>query len=691
DQCQGKRDRSDCGSLLDGIQRMSRKRGEGTPGLWRKSTKFTAGKDRYSCPPFLLRFLVCPLAGIFVFVSCLFCQERLLFAQPQATSTSAASSIPTVSSITIKGNRVLSEEAIRKVMLTREKTLFSSEDTGFLADRFASDIDRVVSLYRSAGYYDAKVEGKVEEEKEKNAVNLQLVITEGMPVRIASFTIESPVWPSWLLEKLEARAPEPGASAVVRPAADFPALPLHEGDIFDVAKYNDAKKMLELPFADHGYARVVVQGSNKIFRQEHQADVQLVVHPGKQFTVGSLLIEGNATVADYLILREMRLTPGDLFSLSKIMESYHRLHDVDLFRSVVIEPDWQHETGNAVPLRITVEEKPPRGIKLGAGYGTEDKFRALAQIRWRNFLGRGYTVSLTGKYSGLGHSLGTAFENPYLLGRADLKLSYSLGYERQVLESYQNDQYYSKVRLDKELSGTSSLYAGHNLEANSTSNLTESLSSTVLEIFGRVEEQNFLLSSLEIGGLFSSVDDKISPTSGMSLFYSLEGAAIAIGSEFEFLRQKIEWRGYYAPLDKLVIALRTTAGTVDPIHTTDYIPISKRFFAGGSNSVRGYAYQDLGEKDQLGEPIGGYSLFEASAELRFPLLWKLKGVLFLDGGNIFTDPYQFDVADLRYGGGFGFRYLTPVGPIRVDLAYKLNPETSDEQRFRLHLNLGEAF
>ncbi len=444
-------------------------------------------------------------------------------------------------------------------------------------------------------------------------------------------------------------------------------------------------------FADHGYARVEVQGSNNIFRQEHQADVRLVIKPGRQFSVGSLLIEGNATVADYLILREMSLGPGDLFSLSKIMESRRRLHDLDLFKSVVIEPDWSHETANAVPLRITVEEKPPHGIKLGAGYGTEDKFRALGQVRWRNFLGRGYAVKLTGKYSGLGHSLETAFENPYLFGHADLKLSYSLGYEHQELESYQNDQYYSRVRLDKELSRSSSLYGAHNLEANSTSNLTESLSSTIFERFGRVEEQNFLLSSLEAGGHFSSVNDKFYPTSGMSLFYSLEGAAKAIGSEFEFLRQKAEWRGYYSPIDKIVIALRTTAGSVDPIHSQDYIPISKRFFAGGSNSVRGYAYQDLGDKDRQGEPIGGYSLFEASAELRFPLIGKLNGVLFLDGGNIFADPYQFDLVNLRYGAGFGFRYLTPVGPIRIDLAYKLNPETANEQRFRLHLNLGEAF
>lgn len=639
---------------------------------------------RTACFPSLI-----PAVLLFLFIV-LPGRGDLLYAQEQALPAPASPPAPTVASITIKGNTVLSGDAVRQVMLTKEKTLFSSGDTNFVADRFAGDVDRVVSLYRSAGYYDAKVESRVIEEKGKNAVRLQLTVIEGQPVRIASFKIESPLWPAWVLEGLQAKKGQPEGEAV-REAADFPRLPLHVGDILDVAKYNETKKVLAVLFADHGYARVVVQGSNSIFRQEHQADVRLVVKPGEQYTVGSLLIEGNATVADYLILREMRLGPGDLFSLSKIMDSRRRLHDLDLFESVVIEPDWPHKTANAVPLRITVEEKPPRGIKLGAGYGTEDKFRALGQIRWRNFLGRGYVVRLTGKYSGLGRSVETTFENPYLLGHSDLKLSYSLGDEYQELESYHNDQYYSRIRLDKELSPNSSLYAGHNLEANATSNLTESLSSTILDRFGRVEEHNFFLSSLEAGGLFSSVDDKFYPTSGMSLFYGLEGAAKSIGSEFEFLRQKAEWRGYYSPLNKIVIALRTTAGSVDPIHSRDYIPISKRFFAGGPNSVRGYAYQDLGQKDKQGEPIGGNSLFEASLEFRFPLVGKLNGVLFLDGGNIFPDPYQFDFAALRYGAGFGFRYLTPVGPIRIDLAYKLNPETKEEQRLRGYLSLGEAF
>lgn len=641
-------------------------------------------KSRFHC-----FFLLFPACCILVLLSSMPSGDNRLFAgEPPAADVS--SSVPKVDSITITGNAALSEKSIRQVMLTRPASLFSFEDTDFIADRFAGDVDRVLALYHSAGFYDAEVKSLVIEEKDKDAVKLQLTITEGVPVRVVSFEVESPLWPSWLLSGLGAEIQSSG-DAKVRAAENFPLLPLHVGDILDVAKYNATKKMLALLFADHGYARVEVQGSNNIFRQEHQADVRLVVIPGRQFTVGTLSIEGNKRVADYIILRELHLEPGSLFSLSEIIDSRHRLHDLDLFTSVTIEPDWSKESANAVPLKITVEEKPPHGIKLGAGYGTEDKFRALAQVRWRNFLRRGYVVRLTGKYSGLGHSVETAFENPYFLGHADLELSYFLGYEHQELESYQNDKYYSRIRLDKGLSRTSSLYAVHNLETNNTSDLSGSLSKTVLEKFGRVEEQNFLLSSLEAGGLFSNVDDQFSPSSGMSLSYSLEAAASAIGSEFEFLRQKAEWRGYFSPVEKLVIALRSTAGSVDPVHSQDYIPISKRFFAGGSNSVRGYAYQDLGVKDQQGDPIGGYSLFEASAELRFPLYDNLKGVLFLDGGNIFADPYQFDLAALRYGGGLGFRYQTPVGPIRVDLAYKLNPETDEEQRFRLHLNLGEAF
>jgi len=140
----------------------------------------------------------------------------------------------------------------------------------------------------------------------------------------------------------------------------------------------------------------------------------------------------------------------------------------------------------------------------------------------------------------------------------------------------------------------------------------------------------------------------------------------------------------------MVAALSARGGVIRAFAPSTGVPVYKKFFLGGGDSVRGYAERHLGPMDAQGNPTGGNVMTGANAELRFPIFRQLGGAVFLDGGQTSPDWSRAQPAAWRYGAGSGIRLKTPVGPLRLDLGYKLNPAPGDRSLWRLHLSLGEA-
>jgi len=603
-----------------------------------------------------------------------------------STPVTASSGPLYISAISFSGVHVFKEQELLDVMFSKKPAMLGWKKTLFVEETLDADLERLSKYYENAGYFDTIVSKNLLIDSDK--VHIEVLIDEGPPVKVEEVAIASPIWPPWLTAGLGG---DQKSDTRLRVADDFSLFPLKSGDVFDASHYNSAKKLLAGLFAENGYAKIKVDGTARIYKQEHQADINFEIEPGEQYVIDSIAVSGNQTVAESIIRRELTIRPGQMFAASRISANQRRLHRMDLFSKVTMTPQWEKEKDRQVPLLLEVEEKPPRGLKVGVGYGSEDKFRALGQIRWRNFLGRGYTSRLTARYSSISQAVEAEFDNPYLWGFPQLQLEYRLGYEVQDVDSYQNRQYYSRVKANYKWNDRLIFYLAQNLESNKTLNLSAAISQRVLDRYGRLEEEDFYISSLEIGGRWKTVKNFFDPQKGVNIFYSLETAPRFFGSEFEFLRQIGEFRGYVPVLSDIVGAFRLKFGTVDPVRKGDYVPISKRFFAGGSRSVRGYAYQELGDKDADNNPLGGNSLLEGSVELRFPIVGELKGVVFLDAGNVFQDSYKFDTGNLLYASGGGLRYQTPLGPIRLDVGYKINPEENDKDRYRIHINFGQAF
>jgi outer membrane translocation and assembly module TamA len=172
-----------------------------------------------------------------------------------------------------------------------------------------------------------------------------------------------------------------------------------------------------------------------------------------------------------------------------------------------------------------------------------------------------------------------------------------------------------------------------------------------------------------------------------------EIAPTFLGSGLQFAQSVLDWRRYQVIGEsKIVAAGRVRFGLIQPMQSTTQIPISRLFFSGGANSVRGYKLNYLGPRNLSGDPVGGETVLEFSLEGRFPIYEKIGGVVFLDAGNVFSRIHNLDLGQLKYSPGFGLRYLSPIGAIGVDIAFPTNRiNYQQDSPYQIHFSVGYGF
>jgi outer membrane translocation and assembly module TamA len=190
--------------------------------------------------------------------------------------------------------------------------------------------------------------------------------------------------------------------------------------------------------------------------------------------------------------------------------------------------------------------------------------------------------------------------------------------------------------------------------------------------------------------LWRTSDSLLNPTKGFLLRGRLDHSSTAVLSDVSFIKLVFEARHYQRLWDHVILATRLEIGGIQPYGDSASVPFNVRFFAGGPGSVRGFALNRLGPLNSEGDPIGGESLIEGSVEVRFPIFGNFGGVVFLDFGNVFLDPFTYPLDELRYAVGPGIRYNTPIGPVRVDLGIIIDPR-EDEDFGRVEFSIGQAF
>jgi outer membrane protein assembly complex protein YaeT len=595
----------------------------------------------------------------------------------------------------------------------------------FVRAALAEGVVAVERLYRSRGYAGVIVKagedtlpaGRSDESVREVTVRLEIAPGPRTLVRLVSFE---------------------GGAAFDTPTLQglivtAPGRPMSEADI--VAD----RDRLDLAYRDRGYASVSVAPVVTFDEGDTQADVAFRINEGPQVIVDHVIVVGNRRISSAIIQRELLLREGEPLGYSALIESRARLAALGLFRRIQID-QLAHGGADRRDVIVEVEEADPTvlgfgggvegGFRLrptGAGGVAEERFelapRGFFEIGRRNLWGKNRSVnlftrvSLRTRDSAAAQPNGPLPDSTYgfneyrvvgqfreprtLTTTADVVVTGIV--EQAIRSSFNFSRREARAQAGFRLSRQYSLAALYSFQR--TRLFDERFTPQEQPLIDRLFPE-IRLSKLSGSFIRDSRDDVLDASRGMLVIVDADLAARAIGSEVGFVKTYIQ-SFYYHRLPsarRMVLALGARLGAAHGLpreaggEVVQDLPASERFFAGGDTSVRGFTLDRLGNERTItptGFPTGGNGVVVLNSELRVGVVGDLQAVGFVDAGNVFPRASDLDLTDLRAAAGFGVLYRSPIGPVRVDLGFNLDPRELvpgiPERRRVLHVLLGQAF
>jgi outer membrane protein assembly complex protein YaeT len=568
----------------------------------------------------------------------------------------------------LRGNHAVSSRAIKHALVTKPRTWFAlwRHRPTFDPTAFTTDLERLHRLYRSRGFYHARIDHDLETDPEDRTLVAVLVIDEGVAVHVQHLEVDLGGEPLGDAER----------------EALLAKLPIHEGDRFTEEAYGKGLTYLRAYYREHGHARVQVEKHAQIDPARNSATVRYEVDSGPTAVFGTTTITGTKKVDPEIIRRELVFEPGDPFTQSRIDRTRKNLANLTLFRVIRIEEDPSRNP--TVDMTVHVDEAPPREIRLGIGYDTEEQVRGLAAWRHYNFLGGARQLGFTARASLIERAATADFLQPHFPGADNrVRLLFTLAQDEE--DTYTLERISLSPRFEWQATQRVTGFVFHRSEYDSLSSVKEA----VRRALPGGAPANVFLSGIGVGADWNETDDLLDPTRGFVVTGTVEPVGGVLGGDVSFVRGVVEGRFYQPLVAQLGGAFRLKLGTAEVLDGTGEVPLYERFYAGGLNSVRGYGRRRVGPLVD-DEPIGGRTLVETSFELRHPITETIGAAVFLDAGQVDLRTADFPFDDLRYGAGVGVRYKSPVGPLRVDLAFPNDPP-GDDAHWQVHLSLGGAF
>jgi outer membrane protein assembly complex protein YaeT len=605
-----------------------------------------------------------------------------------------------VNQLKFTGVKAIKEGQLRAALATvKSSKLPWGAKHYFTRERFEADLKRITAFYRDRGYPDAKVKTfDVKLNQKQDAVDITVNIEEGQPTVVEAIEYNGfDVLPPQHFAQLKKR------------------IPLKTGQPIDRALAQVTRETVLDEVKDHGYPYASVRLTDRVGSNDHARVLTITTTPGVLARYGPIEITGNSSVSDGVVLRQLTFRPGQLYRLSNIEESQRKLYQLQTFQFANIEPEVpEGQQPELVPTKVTVTEGKHRKVNFGVGYGSEEKART--QIDWShvNFFGGARTMQITGRYSSLDRGVRTTFKQPaFPAPRYGVTVSGQTWHNDEP--AYKLDTQGGSVTVERPLArpgpfsqrlATTYLAATYTNQYESYRVSPEALADPTFRTFlialglnPETGRDRGLLSSFAFDLRRTTAESQINARTGYIASAHVEEAGSVFGGKYKYWETILEARGYLALGQRALVAVRGRGGSIRASGNQDVnVPFFKRYFLGGASSLRGWGRFEVSPLTDNGSPIGGYTQLVTSAELRVPVWGNLSAVAFTDAGNVWTNAWDFNVNDLRYDIGPGLRYNTPIGPIRVDVGYQLNPIPGllvngkpQTRRVRFHFSIGQAF
>jgi translocation and assembly module TamA len=529
--------------------------------------------------------------------------------------------------------------------------------------RAREDEDLLATLLRAAGYYDAQVDTRVETQADGRI----LVVLEAEPGPVYRFS------------QVELRGVERAGDK----ADDLrEAFAVKAEDVVDADKVLAGENALKLkigregfPFAKVGEPEVVVD------HDERTATLAIDIDPGGARRFGRITMDNNRVFGPRHVQTIARFDPGDEFDQAMVDDLRRALIQTGLVSQVKLEPV-PGQTPDTVDLAVALEPAPPRTIAGELGYGTGEGARAEASWTHRNFFRPEGAVTFRGVLGTQEQLLSATLRRNNFRAR-DRVLNAQIAVNHVNRDAYEAKTFSLFGSLERQTNIIFQKKWTWSLGAE----LLASREKGIIDNGVVPVDRTFFIGALPASLAYDGSDDLLNPSRGFRLSGRISPEGSFQSGTFAYLKAQVDASGYFPVGDRVVLAARTRLGSIYGA-ARDRIAPSRRFYAGGGGSVRGYSYQSIGPRDLNNDPIGGKSLAEFSLEARVRF-GNFGVVPFFDAGNISTGGLP-RLGGLRMGAGIGGRYYTNFGPIRVDVGTPLNRQKGDP-RIAVYVSLGQAF
>ncbi len=410
------------------------------------------------------------------------------------------------------------------------------------------------------------------------------------------------------------------------------------------------------------------------------------VTPGPQVHIGEVRVEGTFRTRPFVIQREIIFSEGDLYTPAALSETRRRIYQVAAFDQVRVRPRNPAETGPRRDVTIQIVEGKPGSVDMGIGFAEVDGIRGLLDVSYRDMFRRGHRAGIRLRAGQLRRSGTISYTLPWV-GPYRANLRMRLLMEREDLVSYDRETTAAEVGIRRALSRNVVLNVTYRLERNRFPRLPPDI--TPID-----ERQRINVGSILTSLIRDTRDNPFAPRRGTILGASYEQGARALASQVQFGKAIAQVAGFHAVRRSVVVAAKVQGGRAQRLFKSPDVPISERFFVGGQTTIRGYSLDSVGVPGETltstGAPDGGDVMLLGNFEVRMGGREGLGLVLFVDAGNVWNQVSTIGVSDFRVGAGPGLHYGTPIGPIRLDLGYKVD-RRKNEEPYRVHFTIGHTF
>ncbi len=559
-----------------------------------------------------------------------------------------------IKEIRFEGNTAFDDDELEDEIETDTKGWFSwITESGLMDfDQLNQDAGRILNFYGNHGYLEVKI-GDPEITQEEEWLFITFIIQEGNRFKVGKIDITGDLLEDKyiLLDMLNINQEEYISRQTLRD---------------DILKINDL-------YAERGYANANVRPAINPSHKEDTLDITINVDKGELVYINRFNITGNTRTRDNVIRRELDVEEGGIFNVKAMRDSVQKLQYLEFFKDVSINPEPSFDN-STIDLTIEVEDKSTGTFTIGAGYSSVDHLILMGEIAENNFLGRGDTLALSANVGGESNKYNLRYNNPHLNDSA-LSWGFDIFDMEREYDDYTKDSTGGALSFGYPVWRKWRGYGSYSYTDTTLSDVDDDASYVI-----RNSQDIHITSAVKVTMQRDTRNRRFGASKGSRNIFSVRYAGGPLSGDSQFTKIEGSTAWYFPLFWGTVFSFRGSAGQVFE-NEEDKLPVYERFYLGGLKSIRGFDYADISPVDpETGEKIGGDKMWFTNFEYVFPLLTEngVNGVVFYDMGNVYNDDEDWDFNDYKHSVGLGIRWFSPMGPLRLEWGYNLDPEPGED-------------